>query len=260
MNTKRLFGRLAAATLLFSAFTLSAQAQIQPHRVPKYQGNYQGKAQARPVYSTRSSGSTPGVQIGIRAGVNVSDWSGDAVQSVMNVTDFTNGAVTKEMKPGFHAGLYATLPLGPSFAIEPGISYSEKGTKLVGTIPFEPLDFLNTRVTATSRMAYIDVPVLAKAYITPGFYIFAGPQASFLVSNQARVEASALGFSAYKQDFDIKDQFRPVDFSVMGGLGYQSASGIGFSAGYDYGLSSLDKNNRFDVYNRTIKASINYSF
>jgi hypothetical protein len=109
-------------------------------------------------------------------------------------------------------------------------------------------------------MAYLDVPVLAKAYITPGFYIFAGPQASFLVSNKARVEVSALGFSAYKQDFDIKDQFRPVDFSVVGGLGYQFNAGFGISAGYDYGLSSLDKNNRFDVYNRTIRASLNYSF
>ncbi|WP_375436714.1 porin family protein [uncultured Hymenobacter sp.] len=260
MNTKRLFGRLAAATLLFSACTLSAQAQIQPHRVPAYTGKYTGKAQARSVYSPKSTSSILGPQFGIRAGLNVSDWSGDAVQSVMNVADFSSGAVTKEMKPGFHVGFYTTLPLGSSFAIEPGISYSEKGAKLVGTIPFEPLDFLNARVTATSHMAYVDVPVLAKAYITPGFYLFAGPQASFLVSNNARVEASALGFSAYKQDFDIKDQFRPVDFGVVGGIGYQSAGGIGFSAGYDYGLSSLDKSNRFDAQNRVIKASLNYSF
>ncbi|MBC8083581.1 MAG: PorT family protein [Hymenobacter sp.] len=256
MHTKRLFGRLAAATLLFSVGTFTAQAQIQPHRVP----NYQGRAQARPVYSSKSTSAAQGPQIGIRAGVNVSDWSGDAVQSVLDVADFTNGAVTKEMKPGFHVGMYATLPLGPGFAIEPGLSYSENGARLVGTLPFEPLDFLNARVTATSRMAYIDVPVLAKAYITPGFYLFAGPQASFLVSNKARVEASALGFSAYKQDFDIKDQFRPVDFGVVGGLGYQSSGGFGISAGYDYGLSSLDKNNRFDAQNRVIKASVNYSF
>jgi len=260
MNTKRLFGRLAAATLLFSTFSLSAEAQIQPHRVPNYQGNYQGKASARSAYSSRSGSSALTPKIGIRAGLNVSDWSGDAVNSVMDVADFANGAVTKEMKPGFHVGMYATLPISPGFAIEPGISYSEKGTKLVGTMPFEALDFLNARVTATSRMAYIDVPVLAKAYLTPGFYLYAGPQASFLVSNNARVEASALGFSAYKQDFDIKDQFRTVDFGVVGGLGYQFDGGFGLSAGYDYGLSSLDKNNRFDAQNRVIKASINYSF
>ena len=31
------------------------------------------------------------------------------------------------------------------------------------------------------------VPVLAKVYITPGFYLYAGPQASFLVSGKANV-------------------------------------------------------------------------
>ncbi len=256
MNTKRLFGRLAAATLLFSGFSLAAEAQVQTHRVPAYSG----RPQARPVYSTRSTGTALTPKIGIRAGVNVSDWSGDAVQSVMDVASFANGAVTKEMKPGFHVGMYATLPISAGFAIEPGISYSEKGAKLQGTVPFPALDFLNARVTATSRMAYIDVPVLAKAYLTPGFYLYAGPQVSFLVSNKARVEAGALGFSAYKQDFDVKDQFRTVDFGVVGGLGYQFDSGFGLSAGYDYGLSSLDKNNRFDAQNRVIKASLNYSF
>ena len=109
-------------------------------------------------------------------------------------------------------------------------------------------------------MSYVDVPVLAKVDIVPGFYLFAGPQASFLVSGKARVEAGVLGFDAYQQDFDIKDQFRPVDFSVTGGLGYQSNGGFGLSAGYDYGLSSLAKSNRFDAYNRVIKASVHYSF
>ncbi|ALD22167.1 porin family protein [Hymenobacter sp. DG25A] len=256
MILKRLFGRLAAATLLFSAFGNLAQAQVQTHRVPAYTG----RTPTRTTYSTSAASTTKGVQLGIKAGVNVADWSGDAVNSVMDLADFTEGAVTKEMKPGFHAGLYATLPLGEHFAIEPGALYSEKGMQLSGKIPFEQFDFLNTRVTATARMAYLDVPVLLKAYLTPGFYLYAGPQASFLLSNKVRLQAGALGFSAYQHDFDVKDQFRPVDFGVVGGLGYQSDMGLGISAGYDYGLSSLDKNNRFDAQNRVIKASLNYSF
>ncbi|SNR50507.1 porin family protein [Hymenobacter mucosus] len=257
MKFFRIAGLLAAAALVVSSF--SAQAQIQPHRVPAYTG----KAQARPVRSSTSyssSSAAGGAKIGVRAGLNVSDWSGDAVNSVMDLAGYTNGAVTKEMKPGFHAGLYATLPLGPRFAIEPGVFYSEKGTVLTGRIPLEQFDFLNARVKATARMAYLDIPLVAKAYLTDGFYLYAGPQASVLLAGKARVNASALGFSAFNQDFDIKEQFRPVDFSVTGGLGYQSQSGLGVSAGYDYGLSSLDKNNNFDAQNRVIKASINYSF
>ncbi|QNP53333.1 porin family protein [Hymenobacter qilianensis] len=254
MKNLRLCGRLAALALLLST-GFGVQAQVrQPYNAPL--------APRPKQYSTTTSIAPPsrGVQFGLRAGVNVADWSGDAVQSVLDVAELTNGAVTREMKPGFHAGLFATLPLGSHFAIEPGLIYSEKGTQLAGRVPFEQFDFLNTRVTATARMAYIDVPVLAKAYLTRGLYIYAGPQASYLVSNKVRVEAGALGFSAFKQDFDVRNQFRELDFGVVGGLGYQFDSGLGLSAGYDYGLSSLDKNDRFDAQNRVIKASVNFSF
>lgn len=171
-----------------------------------------------------------------------------------------DGAITRQMRPGFYAGLYATLPIGPGFAIEPGVSYAEKGTVLRGNVPVPAFDFLNTRLTGTARLAYVDVPVLAKIFITPGFYIYAGPQASFLVSGKARVGAGALGFTAYKQDFDISSQLRKVDFAAVGGLGYRFENGLGLSAGYDYGLTSLDAGNRFNAQNRVIKAGLDYSF
>lgn len=65
------------------------------------------------------------------------------------------------------------------------MSYSEKGTVLKGTLPFPALDFLRANVTGTARLAYVDVPVLAKVFVTPGLYFYAGPQASFLVSGKA---------------------------------------------------------------------------
>jgi hypothetical protein len=115
-------------------------------------------------------------------------------------------------------------------------------------------------LASTARLAYLDVPVLAKAYLTPGLYLYAGPQASFLVSAKARAAAGLLGFNAYQQDFEVKQYLRTVDFALVGGVGYQHESGLGLSAGYDYGLSSLDAGRRFDAFNRVIKASVNYSF
>ncbi|WP_019946414.1 porin family protein [Hymenobacter aerophilus] len=244
MRTNQLLARLGAAALLVSGFATASQAQVRRAPAPSYS----------------SSSATDGVKFGIRAGLNVADLSGDAVDSFTDLTDLANGAVNKQMKPGFYAGLYATLPLGPRFAIEPGLGYSEKGTKLKGTIPFEQFKFINAKLDGTARLAYLDIPVLAKAYITDGLYVYAGPQASVLLSGKARVKASAFGFSAYQNDFDVKDQLRSVDFAVVGGLGYQFQNGFGLSAGYDYGLSSLDKNNNFDAQNRVIKASLNYSF
>ncbi len=220
-----------------------------------------GLAGAAATTTAAPSPDQQGIRFGVRAGLNLANISGDAVQAFEDAAEYTQGAVTREMRPSFHAGVYATIPLGPGFAVEPGISYSEKGTVLRGNVDnLEVFDFLNVKLKGTGRLAYIDVPVLAKVFVTDGFYLFAGPQASFLVSGKVRAEAGAFGFNAYEQDFDIKNQLRSVDFAAVGGLGYQFQNGLGLSAGYDYGLSSLDKNDRFDAQNRVIKASVNYSF
>ncbi|WP_345119897.1 porin family protein [Hymenobacter antarcticus] len=271
MKISRLSGGLAAACLLISAVATTASAQVarDAYGNPKAAPSPRASAPVRrspgynkPAYSSpSSSGSASGVRFGFRGGLNLADVQGDAVKSFTTLAGYApDGAITRELRPGFFAGLYATLPIGPGFAIEPGISYSEKGTVLRGTLPFPALDFLNTQVTGTARLAYVDVPVLAKVFITPGFYLYAGPQVSFLVSGKARVEAGALGFSAYRQDFDISNQLRKVDFAAVAGLGYQFENGLGLSAGYDYGLTSLDTDNRFDAQNRVIKVGLNYSF
>ena len=269
MKTSRLSGGLAAACLFVSAVatTASAQGARDAYGNPKAAPSPRSSAPTRrasdgskSAYSAPAKGSS-GVRFGLRAGLNLADVQGDAVRSFTTLAGYApDGAVTRQLRPGFYAGLYATLPIGPGFAIEPGISYAEKGTVLRGTLPFPALDFLNARVTGTARLAYVDVPVLAKVFVTPGFYLYAGPQASFLVSGKARVEAGALGFTAYRQDFDVSDQLRKVDFAAVAGLGYQFENGLGLSAGYDYGLTSLDINNRFDAQNRVIKAGLNYSF
>ena len=274
MKFSRLSGGLAVACLLISAAVTSASAQGtrdaygNPKAAPSPRTGAAAPSRRAPVYSQRqapaysiSSGSASGVRFGLRAGLNLADVQGDAVKTFTNLAGYApDGAITRQMRPGFYAGLYATLPIGASFAIEPGINYSEKGTVLQGKVPVPALDFLNTKLTGTARLAYIDVPVLAKVFITPGFYVYAGPQASFLVSGKARVEAGALGFTAFRQDFDISNQLRKVDFAAVGGLGYQFENGLGLSAGYDYSLTSLDANNRFNAQNRVIKAGLNYSF
>ncbi|GAA4392894.1 porin family protein [Hymenobacter koreensis] len=263
MKTNRASSLFALSAALLLGTSTAALAQIKPHVVPRASSApVRTSAPVRATYSApaNTANSADGVRFGLRAGVNVANWSGDAVQSVKDLAELTNGAVTQEQRTGFHAGAYVSLPLGARFTIEPGLQYSEKGMTLSGRVPLERFDFLNARVTATSRMAYIDLPILAKAYLTPGLYVYGGPQASYLVSNKVRVQAGALGFSAYSNDFDVRNQFRELDFSLTGGAGYQFGNGLGISAGYDYGLSSLDKNNRFDAQNRVIKASVNYTF
>lgn len=200
------------------------------------------------------------IRFGVRAGVNLAEWQGETVNSAQDLIDFTDGAVTRRMREGFHVGGYLSIPVAPGFEIEPGLQYSQKGTKLIGKIPVEEVEFLNANVTLTNKAEYLDLPVVAKVYVGEGFHIFGGPQVSYLISNKVQAEAGALGFKALNREWDMKSGFREVDFGLTGGLGYKFASGFNISAGYDYGLNSIDANGSFGTFNRVVKASVGYTF
>ena len=101
---------------------------------------------------------------------------------------------------------------------------------------------------------------MAKLYVGEGFHIFAGPQVAYLLSNKVQAQASVLGFNALNREWDMKSGFREMDFSVVGGVGYQFTNGLNLSAGYDHGLNTIDENGNFETFNRTFKASVGYTF
>lgn len=239
---KKIFLLIAVAVGLAAA---SAEAQQQPVRYNK-----------QSAYNSNPSQ----VRFGIKAGLNLADWQGETVQSMQDLMDMSGGYVSKEMRPGFHVGTYVSIPVAPGFEIEPGLQYSQKGTVLKGKIPLEQFDFLNANVTLTNKAEYLDLPILAKVYVGEGFHIFAGPQVSYLLSNKVSAEAGAFGFKALNQEWDMNSGFRDFDVALTGGLGYRFANGFNLSAGYDYGLNSIDSNGSFDTYNHVIKASVGFTF
>jgi hypothetical protein len=200
------------------------------------------------------------VRFGIKAGVNLAEWQGETVNSAQDLIELTDGSVSRKMREGFHVGGYIAIPVGPGFEIEPGLQYSQKGTRLTGKLPFEQVDFLNATATITNKAEYLDLPVVAKLYVGEGFHIYAGPQLSYLLSNKIQAEAGALGFKALNKEWDMKNGMREVDFALTGGLGYRFASGFNIGAGYDYGLNTIDDKGNFETYNRVIKASVGFTF
>jgi hypothetical protein len=200
------------------------------------------------------------VRFGIRAGVNVSGWQGDAVNSLQDFVQLSSGVAQTETRTGFHAGTYVTLPVTSYFAVEPGLFYSQKGYTMTGTFSSNTLDFLNARATVVNQAHYIDMPVLAKVYVAKGFHLFAGPQMSYLVNNTVRARASVLGFSLLNQDLNTTGNFQKWDVGLTGGLGYKFENGINLQAGYEHGLRRLDAQNSFDTYNRVAKVSLGYEF
>lgn len=196
---------------------------------------------------------------GIKAGITQAGLRGDAVNSIQNLIDFSNGAFKTSSRTGFFAGGFADIPVSDNFSIEPGVYYAQKGYELRGSFSMKGAEFLSANAKAQLNTTYIDVPVLAKVNLS-GFQIFAGPQVSYLANAKLRTTAGALGFNIVDNTMDAKDQFNQWDVALSGGVGYQFSNGFNISAAYDHGLSKVDKGQNFDSYNRTFKVGVGIKF
>lgn len=163
-------------------------------------------------------------QFGIRAGYSSANFED---------TNYRN-------KSGFHVGGYYRAEAG-FFAVEPGIQFSQKG--------YETNDG-QTGAKIDEKVNYVDVPVLVRLNFLPSLNVFAGPQASVLVS---RKYTNASGTTT------STEVIRGFDVAGVVGLGVNLPLGINAQVSYDFGLTSLNYFNE-DVKTRTFKLSLGYDF
>jgi len=196
---------------------------------------------------------------GIRAGLSSAGMRGDAVNSLNNLIDFTNGAITTTGKKGFFAGGYAAIPLSDKISVEPAIYYTQKGYALQGELNLKGFEFLGANAKAQLNSTYIDVPVVLKANLN-GLQFFAGPQISYLAKADLHTTAGALGFNIVNSKTDATDQFNRLDAGITAGIGYQLSNGVNIMAAYDHGLSKMDAGKNMNAYNRAFKIGIGLNF
>ena len=142
-------------------------------------------------------------EIGAKAGVNISNFTGHS--------DWQNAKTNSLV--GFHAGGFVSFFLGNTFAIQPEVLFSSQGAKYQDATHNENL-----------TINYINVPVMLKLRSTSGFYIEAGPQ---------------LGFKISESSSSIDSLAKTTDLSIAGGIGYHSKIGLGIGARYTAGLSKV---------------------
>ncbi len=196
---------------------------------------------------------------GVRGGVTSANMRGDAVNSLGNILDFTNGMITTGSHTGFFAGGYATIPFSDVLSLEPALYYSQKGYELKGALDIKGLGFLGANAKAKLNAQYIDLPVLLKANIN-GFQVFAGPQVSYLMNAGLRTTAGVFGINLLNTKLDGTNQFNRWDAGITGGIGYQFINGINVIASYDHGLTRVDANRSLNSYNRSFKVGVGMSF
>lgn len=150
----------------------------------------------------------------------------------LNLTNLTN--TDGKLKPGLQVGVTAEYRVSDVFAIEPGLFYSMQGCKVPTFHDAES----GLNLDAKFKNDYLNIPVLAKAYVINGWNVFAGPQFGFLVSSKLKGSAGNTTVSVKTSEY-----YKKFDFSLVIGTGYQFDCGMLVSVSYNAGLSKILKEN-----------------
>ncbi|HTN06973.1 porin family protein [Agriterribacter sp.] len=167
-------------------------------------------------------------QLGLKGGVNISNFRGSDYQDVKTNT-----------MAGFHAGAFVNLRFGSVFSIQPELLVSSQGAKLKSSTQKE-----NFKTT------YATLPVMLKLQSPRGgLYIEAGPQFGLKVSDKIS---------------GVNTDVKNLDAALAAGIGYHSAMGLGIGARYIAGLSKVGDIDfgggvNPDYKNSTIQVSLFYT-
>lgn len=168
---------------------------------------------------------------GVKGGVNFATVTGNDVDS-------------PDSRTSFHVGVVAEFPLADIFSIQAEALYSGQGFDF----DFEGPDGDKVEL----QLDYINVPVLAKVYVTKGLSIEAGPQFSFLVNEEVDLNPNS-----DDGDFDM-DEAETFEFGVAAGLTFQTDMGLFATGRYNVGLTEIYKD--VDAKNSVFQLGIGYKF
>ena len=121
-------------------------------------------------------------------------------------------------------------------AVETGVYYAMQGAYVKGTIAGRYL-------TSFMKNDYLNIPVLAKAYVYNGFNVFAGPQFGFNVKDKITMEYGGKELG----EVNTTDYVNNFDLAILLGVGYQFESGLFVNANYNFGLLAVFKEDEFTI-------------
>lgn len=166
---------------------------------------------------SRSGMSGGAVRAGVKGGLNASSLFYDS-----------QGVSNKSERIGFHAGVFAQIPAGEFFAIQPELLYMTKGA----SADYNVAGFFNG--TNTFKLNYAELPVLATFKLGQTVELQAGPYVAYLLNSNINSNGDfGTGSSAIN-----RNNFNKVDYGIAGGLNiYFGKAFIG--ARYEQGLQRI---------------------
>lgn len=170
--------------------------------------------------------STDGPRFGVKAGGNVSSFTGS----------------DSKTKIGFYAGAFVNVPISDAFNIQPEVVYSQQGAKAKSDYEMATYTIKNMQ----QNLSYINVPVMVQYNVTPEFYVEAGPEFGVLLSAHAKGDINGSTIKVSN-----KDTMNTFNLGGGIGLGYRFTENLGVNVRYTAGLTKIVKNDFGDSSKNT---------
>ncbi len=162
-------------------------------------------------------------QYGVKAGLNLSN---------LTVDD----ANDRNLRTGFHAGVFGRLGFSEFFSLQPELIYTTKG-------------FTNTYDIAVAssevdfNLNYIELPINVVYHLSEDFAFMLGPYVGYLVSANVDTNNEILDFFDFDTDSELdRDNFNAIDFGLTAGLDFTVQQFV-FGFKYNLGLTGVAKDN-----------------
>lgn len=190
------------------------------------------------------------VNFGIKAGLNLSTWNYDDAS----------------LRPGFHAGGFATVQFSRMFAVQPEVMYSMEGAAWEGKLDAFGFSLANAKVTSTVHK--LNVPVMLQFTPISMLTIEAGPQFGFNLAVSHHIKSNIAGIVETEEDMDVdKENYNTFEMGIAAGLKLNLTRNMAIGARYVYGISPIfDEGRLFSrqvtdaVHTSNIMVSFNFAF
>lgn len=141
---------------------------------------------------------------------------------------------------GLAAGVEAEYQATDIFSVSAGLIYSMQGNKAKAE-----------GVTQTTKLDYINIPILANVYVTKGLAVKLGVQPAFNVSDKQKLSGGKASVEA--EDVGAES----FDFSIPVGLSYEY-NNVVFDARYNFGVTNIADGG--DSKNSVFQFTLGYKF
>jgi len=187
-------------------------------------------------------------KFGVKGALNISSLSGDVEDASSLI--------------GFQIGGFAEFKISDTFSFQPELMYSAQGGKESYTESFSGVKHTEE---ITTKLGYLNIPLMAKFYVAKSFSLEVGPQIGFLLSAKDNYEITesfnGSSFSASESE-DIKDITNSVNFGLNFGAGYDFTENLSAGLRYNVGLTNIydTDDDDYNVKNSVFSISLGYKF